>query len=92
MLLAPYSMAESDPAWSGNLRLVDCETHALRKQRVSLELLERYKQQYARHFALWQDACHRYALLLARVPSHGPFDHALQEEAVRVGAVELCHS
>lgn len=91
-LLAPYSMAETDPAWSGNLRLVDCETQVQRQQRVSPELLARYQQQYARHFALWQRACTRYALLLARVPSHGTFDHALQEEALRVGAVELCHS
>jgi len=92
MLLAPYSMAETNPAWSGNLRLVDCETRTQRKQRVSPELLTRYRQQYARHFALWQSACVRYALVLARVPAYGPFDHALQEEAVRVGAVELCHS
>jgi len=92
MLLAPYSMAETDPSWSGNLRLVDCETQMQRRQRVSPDLLSRYRQQYTRHFALWQNACTRYALLLARVPSHGAFDHALQEEAVRVGAVELCHS
>ncbi|ETX04226.1 DUF58 domain-containing protein [Candidatus Entotheonella palauensis] len=92
MLLAPYSLTEADPAWSGNLRLADCETRTERKQRVSPELLARYRQQYTRHFALWQDACARYALLLARVPSNGPFDHALQEEAVRVGAVELCNS
>ena len=92
LLFAPYSLAEAEPAWSGNLRLVDCETQLQRKQQVSPELLARYQQQYARHFALWQSACARYALLLARVPSHGAFDRALQEEAVRMGAVELCHS
>ena len=92
MIFAPYSLAEADPDWSGNLLLVDCETQSQRKQQVSPELLARYQQQYARHFALWQSACLRYALLLARVPSHGAFDRALQEEAVRVGAVELCHS
>lgn len=90
ILLVPYSLSETDPAWSGNLRLVDCETQAQRKQRVSPELMARYQQQYARHFALWQEACARYAGLLARVPSHLPFDHAMQAEAVRVGAIELC--
>lgn len=92
MLLAPYMHAETEPAWSGNLRLVDCETQLQRKQQVSPELLERYKQQYVRHFDLWQGACARYALLLARVPAHGAFENALQEEALRVGAVELCNS
>lgn len=52
MLLAPYALAEADPDWSGNLRFVDCETRAQRKQRVSPELLTRYRQQYTRHFAL----------------------------------------
>lgn len=92
MLLAPYTHAEADPAWSGNLHFVDCETQHQRKQRVSPELLARYKQQYVRHFDLWQDACARYALLLARVPAHGAFENALQAEALRVGAVELCNS
>lgn len=92
ILLAPYSQAETEPDWSGNLRFVDCETQAQRKQRVNPELLARYQQQYARHFALWQGACARYALLLARVPARLSFDHAMQEEAVRVGAVELCKS
>ncbi len=92
MLLVPYTQTEIDPAWSGNLHFVDCETRAQRKQRVSPELLQRYKQQYMRHFDLWRDACTRYALLLARVPSHSPFEHALQEEALRVGVVELCNS
>lgn len=92
MLLAPYTQAETNPAWSGNLCLVDCETRLQRRQRVSPELLERYKQQYGRHFDLWQGACARYALLLARVSAHGTFENALQEEALRVGAVELCNS
>ncbi len=92
MLLVPYTRAETDPAWSGNLCFVDCETQLQRKQRVSPDIMARYQQQYARHFALWQGACAKYALLLARLPAHGTFENALQEEALRVGAVELCNS
>lgn len=90
LLLVPFCRSEARPAWSGNTTFVDCEQRIQRKQKVESGLLQRYRQNYARHFALWQEACTAYGLLLARVPCQGDFFAALQSEAVVRGAVELC--
>lgn len=91
LLLVPFCQSEADPAWSGNTIFVDCERQIQRKQKVDAELLQRYRQNYSRHFAIWQDACTARGLLLTRIPSHGDFFAALQSEAIARGAVELCH-
>lgn len=91
ILLVPFCQSEADPAWSGNTIFVDCERQIQRKQQVDAALLHRYQQNYARHFAIWQDACTANGLLLTRIPCHGDFFAALQSEAVAKGAVELCH-
>ncbi len=90
LLLAPFCLAEMDPEWSGNITFIDCETTAQRKQQVDPEFLEHYKSSYARHFAMWHEACVKYGFLFARIPSQGGFYEALQSDAVGIGAVELC--
>jgi hypothetical protein len=56
LIFVPYCRAEVEPDWSGNLEMVDCETDEQRVQHIGPDLLERYRDSYARHFALWQGA------------------------------------
>jgi len=89
IILAPYSAGESGPDWDGNIEFADCETGRRRLQRVDALLLERYRQAYARHFALWRERARKHSVLLARVPAEPEFRAAIQAEALPAGAVEL---
>jgi uncharacterized protein (DUF58 family) len=89
IVLGPYSAAESTPQWSGNIEMTDCETGRKRLQLVDPALLERYRQAYARHFALWRERARKHSVILARVPTEPEFRQALQAEALPAGAVEL---
>jgi hypothetical protein len=89
MILAPFSRAESNPDWEGNMELVDCESREKRKQRVEPAVLRAYRDAYKRHFEMWKDASRKHAVILARIPSEPDFFEALQSEALRVGAVEV---
>jgi uncharacterized protein (DUF58 family) len=88
ILFVVHSRAEAEPDWNGNLSLVDCETGTRQRQFVSAELLERYRQNYARHFDQWQTEARRHNILFARVPAEGDFVDALQGEPIQRGAVE----
>jgi uncharacterized protein (DUF58 family) len=89
IILVPYSAVESEPDWNGNIEFADCETSRKRLQRVDAGLLERYRQAYARHFALWRERARRHFVLLARVAAEPDFRAAMQAEALPAGAVEL---
>lgn len=89
VVLVPYGEEEAMPEWSGNLDLVDCESGRHRNQRVDPGLLDRYRQAYGRHFALWRDHARRLGIALARVACGPPFAEALNEEALPHGAVEI---
>jgi uncharacterized protein (DUF58 family) len=89
IIMAPYCGAEATPDWSGNIEMTDCESGRKRLQRVDGALLERYRQAYARHFALWRERARKHSILLARVAAETDFREALQAEALPAGAVEL---
>ena len=89
LIMAPWSAEEAAPDWAGNIEMTDCETGRKRLQRVDAALLERYRQSYSRHFALWRERARKHAVLLARVPAEPEFRAALQAEALPAGAVEL---
>ena len=89
IILAPYSAGELQPDWDGNIEFADCETGRRRLQRVDAGLLERYRQAYARHFALWRERARKHSVLLARVAAEPEFRTAMQAEARPAGAVEL---
>lgn len=89
VIYAPAAAEEADPDWNGNIKFVDCESDNHRDQRVDPGLLERYRQAYQRHFALWQETCRRYDALIARVPAEGPLLAALKADALAQGAVEM---
>ncbi len=88
VILSPFSPAESDPAWDGNIDFEDVETGSRHPRRVEARLLRRYHDAYARHFSLWKESSRRHGVAMARVPSGIPFPQSLQPEALPSGAVE----
>lgn len=88
VVLAPFTSAESAPDWSGNIDLRDAENGARHLQHFSREALARYRDAYARHFALWANAAHRHGVAFARVAAEPPFHPAVQADALRSGALE----
>lgn len=88
ILLVPYAAEEAAPDWDGNVELHDAEGGERRLQRVDADLRRRYAAAYARHFALWRDACRRRGVGLARVAAGRPLVEALVAEAVAEGVVE----
>jgi uncharacterized protein (DUF58 family) len=88
VVLAPYCQAESDPDWDGNMEFIDAEALSHHPRRVEPALLKRYRDAYGRHFELWKTAAQRHGLVMARVPAEPEFPAALQQEALRIGAVE----
>jgi uncharacterized protein (DUF58 family) len=83
-----YSRAESDPDWEGHLSFVDSENGTRHRRFVSTDVLERYRQNYGRHFEQWHTETRRHNLLMVRIPAEGDFVEALQDEPMRLGAVE----
>lgn len=88
VVLAPTLADEADLVWRGNAELTDCETSAVRRQRVDESLATRYREAYARHFSLWREACRKRGVLFARVPCEGALSSVLGGEASSAGAVE----
>lgn len=89
VVLVPFARGESDPDWRGNVEIEDAETGSRRLQQIAPETLARYRDAYARHFALWAAAAQRHGVALARVAAEPPFVEAVQAEALRVGALEV---
>lgn len=88
VVLVPTLAEEADLPWRGNVELTDCESGAMRRQRIDEALAARYRAAYARHFALWREACRKRGLLFARVPAEAALVQALGGEAFAAGAVE----
>lgn len=88
MILAPALAEEADLPWRGNVELTDCETGAMRRQRIDDALAARYRAAYARHFALWRDACRRRGVVFAQIPCAGALAVVLGGEPYSAGAVE----
>lgn len=89
LVLAPFARVESDPDWSGNLDFEDAERLTHRRQRVEPDLLERYRQAYRRHFAVWREECARRGVGFARVADVGDFLSAVRGEAVPAGVIDM---
>ncbi len=88
VILAPFAPAEADPAWNGNVELIDCESGRARRQRVNPVLLARYRQAYASHLDAWREQARRLQARLARIPSTGTLAEALRAEALPQGVIE----
>jgi hypothetical protein len=91
VILAPYLKEEAMPEWNGNLQLRDCETTRLRQQRVEPWLLERYRQNYRRHFDLWQQEARLRGVPFVRISCESSLREAIFKQALPEGAFELRH-
>jgi len=89
LLLCPWSRAEAEPDWDGQIELRDCESAEKRLYQMSAARRERYKANYLRHFELWDDACAGRGVPLARLHDEGPLLDCLMKSALPAGAVEL---
>ncbi|MEO5958624.1 MAG: DUF58 domain-containing protein [Opitutaceae bacterium] len=88
VVLVPTLAVEADLPWRGNVELTDCESGAVRRQRIDEPLATRYRAAYVRHFTLWREAARKRGVLFARVPCAAALSHALAGEAFSAGAVE----
>ncbi len=91
IILCPWSRLESDPNWEGQIELRECETGEKRLYQFAGARLERYRANYRRHFALWDEACRGRAVTLARIQDEGELLDRLLESALPSNAVELCN-
>lgn len=89
MVLAPALAAEAEAPARGNVELVDCESGERRRQRIDAALAERYREAYARHFALWTEAARRRGVALVRMACEGTLIDELGGEARVNGIVEV---
>lgn len=90
IILAPFLKSEANPVWEGNYEFVDAEVGSNHPHRVEKTTLKLYRKAYAAHFAEWHASARRFNAPLARVCADSPLLDALNEEAVRAGA--LCIS
>ena len=88
VILVPFAPGEADPAWNGNVELIDCESGRSRRQRVTPALLARYRQAYASHLDAWREQARRLQARLARISSTGTLAEALRAEALAQGVIE----
>ena len=88
VVLVPWSEAEADPGWEGNMELVDAEDGGVHPRRIEEATLEQYRRAYARHFEVWKEAAVRHGVMMSRVAAGRGFGEAMQQEALRTGAVE----
>jgi len=89
IVFSPWTEAEADPEWIGNVELIDCERDLRQTHNLSAAELEAYRQRYRNHFATWSDACRRRSVDFARVKAEGPLTQALTREALGSQAVEV---
>jgi uncharacterized protein (DUF58 family) len=89
IIFCPWSAAEAEPGWDGQVELRDCESGELRLVQVSPQRRERYQASYRRHFNLWDDACRSRGVSLARLGEQDALLDCLLKSALPVGAVEL---
>ncbi len=89
IILAPFLDSEAKPDWLGNYEFIDAESRQRLPHRVDRSVLQRYASAYRRHFSAWSDLSRRYDTLIARIPSEGELQRALQHEALSSGALEI---
>lgn len=89
LIFAPFTSAEANPDWNGQYDFVDAEEKTRHPHQIGAGVLERYLEAYQRHFALWSEASRRSQVALSRVAASGALFDALNQEAVRFGALEV---
>jgi hypothetical protein len=88
VVLAPFCAEEAEPAWNGNLEMLDCESTAIRHQRIDASAMERYRAAYHRHFDAWEQQSLRYRTPFARISAAPDLAESLRPHLAGSGAVE----
>ena len=70
------------------MELVDAEDGGVHPRRIEEATLEQYRRAYAMHFEVWKEAAVRHGVMMSRVAAGRGFGEAMQQEALRTGAVE----
>lgn len=89
MIFAPFTKQEANPEWSGQFDFVDAEQKTRHPHQIGAAVLERYLEAYRRHFGFWVEEARRYQVALARVDAEADLFKALNDGAVRSGALEV---
>ena len=64
---ARSSAPRPQPDWTGNYEFIDAERVTRHPHRIEPNVLRRYQEAYANHFALWKHAARRHQATLARI-------------------------
>lgn len=91
IIFAPWAAAEFSPDWSGNLRLIDCESAQARDVHATPSLVTRYQTAWQRHFEAWANGCRQLGIALVRLPAEIPIADSLLHHALPSGAVSPCN-
>lgn len=89
LVFCPFTRKEANPGWLGQYDFVDAETGRRHSHQISKAALQSYLQAYQRHFSLWREECRGQQILLNRVDCEGDLLESLNQEAVRLGALEV---
>ena len=88
VILCPFVVEESEPPWTGNMELVECETRRKRLEQCDAPTMQRYGSAYRRHFDMWRGQARRHGIPVARIAGGTALHGALLREALPEGAVE----
>lgn len=88
IVFCPFLEQEINPQWTGNYEFIDAEAKSRHPHRIEPNTLQRYKEAYRQHFALWKNTAQRQQVLLARIPCEPELQKALHTEAIAIGALE----
>ena len=89
LVFAPFTTQEANPGWSGQYDFIDAEEKTRHPHQIGGSVLERYLEAYRRHFGLWNEECRRHQIALSRISSEADLFDSLNQEAVRLGALEV---
>lgn len=88
VLFVPFAGEEAEPLWEGNVDLRDCESAQRRVICVDAAVLRAYREAYASHFSLWEEAAHQRQIAFARIPDSMDLSESLGRFALPAGAVD----
>ncbi|MGC6460035.1 MAG: DUF58 domain-containing protein [Akkermansiaceae bacterium] len=89
LVFSPFTRKEENPEWRGQYDFIEAEKGTRHSHQISASALQRYRNAYQRHFALWQEECRKHQVILSRVASEGDLLTSLNREAIRFGALEV---
>lgn len=87
VILVPYLESEVRPDWQGNYEFIDSEQAGEHSHRIEASTLTRYHKAYNEHFTRWYQSCQKFNLPMARISSDTDLLSALNEEALKAGAL-----